>query len=206
MKGCMGKNNKVKYLHIFPDVLFFEPYVDFINKNFNSEDHLFLILTNREKINLRENAKKISKNFKDLSILIRTLYKSEKVILHGLINYQLILILFFQPWLLRKCYWVIFGGDLYFYKFRKKNLKSDIYEITRRFVIKNMNGIISLIKEEYELAQKWYGAKGKYYYSFLYPNGIYKEANLLKVKKSDKKIYIQIGHSADPALNHLKVF
>jgi hypothetical protein len=200
------EKNKVKYLHIFTYVLFIEPYIEFINKNFDSKDHLFLILTNTGKVNLKENVKKISKNLKGLFVLIKTLYSCDKIFLHGLVHYQLVLILFFQPWLLKKCNWVVFGGDLYFYKFRNKNLKSNLYEIARKFVIKNINGIVAFIEEEYELAQKWYGTKAKYYYSFLYPNAIYKEIDLSQVKKDNNKTYIQVGHSADPTLNHLDVF
>ena len=200
------KKNKGKYLHIYTYVLFIEPYVDFINKNFDSKEHLFLILTNTGKVNQRENVKKISRNFKSLLLLIREMYKCEKIFLHGLVHHQLVIILFFQPWLLRKCDWVVFGVDLYEYKFRKKSFKSNLYEAARRFVIKNMNGLIAFIKGDYELAQKWYGVKGKYYYSFLYPNVIYKEFDLSKRNKDEKKTYIQIGNAADPALNHLEVF
>lgn len=200
------KKDKVKYLHIFTYVLFIEPYVNFINKNFDSKEHLFLILTNTGKVNLRENVKKISKNFKSLLSLIREIYRCEKIFLHGLVHYEIVLIFFLQPWLLRKCNWVVLGVDLYQYKFRKKSLKSNSYEVARRFVIKNMNGLIAFVKGDYELAQKRYGAKGKYYYSFLYPNLIYEELDLSKVKKDNEKTYIQVGNSADPALNHLEVF
>jgi len=200
------KKDKVKYLHIFTYVLFIEPYVNFINKNFDSKEHLFLILTNTGKVNLRENVKKISRNFKGLLSLIRELYRCEKIFLHGLIHYEIVLILFAQPWLIRKCNWVVLGVDLYQYKFRKRNFKSNLYEVARRFVIKNINGIVAFIKEDYKLAQKWHGAKGKYYYSFLYPNLVFKELDLSKVKKYNEKTYIQVGNSADPALNHLEVF
>ncbi len=200
------KRNKIKYLHIFTYVLFIEPYVNFINKNFDSKEHLFLILTNSGKVNSRENVKKISRNFKDLLSLIRELYRCEKIFLHGLIDYEIVLIFFLQPWLLKKCNWVVFGVDLYQYKFRKKSFKLNLYEIVRGFVIRNMSGIIAFIKEDYKLAQKWYKVKGKYYYSFLYPNIVYKELDLSKVKRDNEKIYIQVGNSADPALNHLEVF
>lgn len=205
MKEFM-KKDKVKYLHLFTYTLFIKPYVNFIDKNFNSKDHLFLILTNTGKVNLRDNVKKISRNLKGLLLLIREIYKCEKIFLHGLIHYEIVLIFFLQPWLLRKCNWVVLGVDLYWYKLRKKSFKSNLYEVARRFVIKNMNGLMAFVKGDYELAQKWYGAKGKYYYSFLYPNLIYKDLDLLKVKKYNEETYIQVGNSADPALNHLEIF
>jgi hypothetical protein len=199
--------NRVKYLHIFTYTLFIDSYIDFINKNFDSKDHLFLILTDVGNVNDKKNVKKISKNFSSLLILIKEMYKCKKIFLHGLIHYQLLLILFFQPWLLKKCNWVVLGIDLYLYKLRKKSLISDLYEIVRRFIIKNLYGIVAFIKEDYELAKKWYKTKAKHYYSFLYPNPIYREINLPKINnKNNKYIYIQVGNAADPALNHLEVF
>ncbi|MFP4698562.1 MAG: TDP-N-acetylfucosamine:lipid II N-acetylfucosaminyltransferase, partial [Eubacteriales bacterium] len=73
-------------------------------------------------------------------------------------------------------------------------------------LIKNMHGLITHLKGDYELAQKWYGAKGKYYYSFLYPSNLYKKYDLKKGQKSPKKKYIQIGNSACETNNHIEVF
>ncbi|MFC6669724.1 hypothetical protein [Marinobacterium aestuariivivens] len=45
--------------------------------------------------------------------LSKSMWQAEKIILHGLFNSHIFYILAFQPWLLRKCSWVIWGGDLY---------------------------------------------------------------------------------------------
>lgn len=197
----------MKYLHIFPNEKFTEPYIEFINKNFNSKDHLFFIIGKGigTKITLRDNVKKLSKDFKSIICLFKNMYKCEKIFLHGLFFPQIVLILFMQPWLLKKSNWIIWGGDLYYYKFRKKNFKSNIYEYIRRQVINKMGGAITHIKGDYDLAKKWYGLKGKYYYSFMYPSNLYKEINLTDIEKKEK-IYIQVGNSADPSNNHLEVF
>lgn len=191
-------------LHIIPNEKFTEPYIEFVNNNFSEKEHLFIILGKGigNKIKTRTNV--IELLTKDPRILINKIYKSKKIIIHGLFNRNLVLMLFFQPWLLKKCYWVIWGGDLYRYKRERKGFKSHLLEFMRKYVIKNMGGLITHIKGDYELAQEWYGAKGKYYYSFMYPSNLYKEYDMPK-NKSDNKIYIQIGNSADPSNNHTEM-
>src|SRR5690606_18092486 len=109
------------------------------------------------------NVKYIYNNFFGFLRILKYLYTSNKIFIHGFFSGKIVLMLFLQPWLLKKCYWIIWGADLYRYKNRKNTIKSYIYEFVRKFVIKNIGGIITHIKGDYELARKWYGAKGKYY-------------------------------------------
>jgi dTDP-N-acetylfucosamine:lipid II N-acetylfucosaminyltransferase len=198
----------VKYLHLFANEKFTEPYIEFINKNFDSDDHLFMVIGKgiNAKITPRKNVKKVSKDFKSLLLLLIVMLKCKNIYLHGLFIRKVVLLLFMQPWLLKKCNWIVWGGDLYHYEHRKKSLKSNLYEMCRRFVIKNMGALITHIKGDYELGQKWYGAKGKHFYSFMYPSNLFREYDLSKVKKKNTKKYIQVGNSADPTNNHLEVF
>jgi dTDP-N-acetylfucosamine:lipid II N-acetylfucosaminyltransferase len=200
----------LKYLHLIHNDKFTNPYIDFINKNFDANEHLFLIAggVSEEiiKISKRENVITLSKDFTSLFTLINRMYKCEKIFLHGLFNFKIVFLLFLQPWLLKKSNWIVWGGDLYYYKSRNRDIKSDIREYIRTFVIKRMSGLITHIKGDYDLARAWYGVKGKYYYSFLYPSNLYKEYDLSKVEKDNGKKYIQVGNSADPSNNHLEVF
>lgn len=197
----------MKILHIFKNTneKFSAPYIEIINENFDAKEHLFMIQgpDKRTKKMNGDNVKFIEKG--QYIQLIKELYKADKIILHALMSPVVVLILFLQPWLLKKCYWVIWGGDLYYYKFRKGKIKNNIYEMMRRVVIKNMGGIITHIKGDYELAQKRYGAKGKYFYCFMYPSNLYKEYNICQYPQHEE-IIIQIGNSADPTNNHIEIF
>lgn len=198
----------MKHLHIFPNQKFTESFIDFVNKHFDSNDHIFLVIGKGidAKITSRDNVKKISKDLKSLLLLIDKMYKCEKIFLHGLFFKEIVFMLFIQPWLLKKSNWIVWGGDLYWYKDLREGLKLKLYEGFRSIVIRYMGGLITHIKGDYELAQLWYGAKGKYYYSFMYPSNLYKEFDLSKVNKDSEKTYIQVGNSADPTNNHLEVF
>lgn len=114
------------------------------------------------------------------------------------------MLLALHPSLLKKCYWVIWGGDLYQYKFRKQNIKHDIYEAIRAFVIKRIGHFVTYVKGDYELTQQWYGATGQYHECLMYTSNIYKEHTI--PPKTGSVVNILVGNSADPANNHLDVF
>ena len=61
-------NKNIKYLHIMHNDKFIAPYIDYIDKNFDSNEHLFLIIggVSQDKITIpsRKNIKNIMINFK----------------------------------------------------------------------------------------------------------------------------------------------
>lgn len=206
----------MKNIHIFTNdenEKFSMSYIKFIEENFEQHDHSFLIFgTRKQEIisnSSKLNTKYLSRGLLNLPNLIMAMNKSEKIFLHGLFSPYILLALFMQPWLLKKSYWLLWGGDLYYYQFRRKKLKTNIYEWFRKIIFKNIGGLITHIKGDYELAQKWYGAKGKYYYSFLYPSNLYKDLTIGAAEdpgKGKEVRYIQVGNSACSTNNHVEVF
>lgn len=206
----------MKNLHIMHNDKFNKTYIEFINKEFGLKEHVFLFIRGfeSEKIEIPkfenveigiEDGNKIKKLLNWFILFQKKVYKSKKIYLHGLFNPAVIFFLFLQPWLLKKCNWIIWGGDLYSYQTSKLTLKSKFYEFMRAFCTKRFGGLITYLKGDYELAQEWYGAKGKYLECIMYPSNLYKEFDILKVKKDEDKIYIQIGNSADPSNNHIEI-
>lgn len=129
--------------------------------------------------------------------------KAEKIILHGIFDPRLIILLFAQPWLLPKCYWVMLGADLYVYR-DKKNLKWKIKEFFRRPVIRRMGYLVTYIKGDYVLAQKWYGAIGQYYECLMYPSNVFEEFEFSP--RGGATINILVGNSAASSNRHLDAF
>lgn len=190
-------------LHVCVLDKFIPPFVDFVKTHFEFEKHLFIVMGDIKKhpIALRENVIYIE-NVKSL-ILIKALYRSDKIILHGLFDYRAVVLLSLQPWLLKKCYWIMWGGDLYRYQFRRRNLKNNIYEQIRAFVIRRVGHFVTYVKGDYELAQKWYGAKGQWHECFMYPSNLYKDYAV--PPKQGDTINILVGNSADPSNNHVEI-
>jgi len=188
-------------VHLMPLEKFIPPFIDFVNNNFDKSKHIFLIFGDIDKNNkysLKIDASNvifIHKNIKSLIVFEYYIYSSEKIIVHSLFSKYLIGLFYLQPWLLKKIYWVMWGGDFYFPKKQSWMKKK---------VIKRMGHFITYVKGDYTLAQKWYGANGKYHECFMYPSNLYKEYAIKQ--KEHSTINIQVGNSADPTNNHLEVF
>ncbi len=200
---------KRKILHVMGLDKFIPTFIDLLEKQDFFVDHAFFIQGDEKAFptKRRENtffykdyARKISAELD----LIKKLNSAEKIILHSLFDNKVIAILFFQPWLLKKCYWMIWGSDLYTYQLANRNWKWQVKEFFRRPVIKRLGHLITYIEGDVELARKWYGATGKFHECIMYTSNIYHEHAIPAEPRS--AINIQIGNSADPSNNHLEVF
>lgn len=187
-----------------------KPYIKYLQNNFNIDEHEFFLI-NQKKENKLEELKNIYLSGNTIYSLLKYylksiigLQKSRKIILHGLFDPKLLIILFFMPWTLKKCYWIIWGGDLYVFKEGKRNFKWQIREFFRRPVIKNMGCCVSYIKGDFELAQKWYFTKARYLECLMYPSNLFKDYEFSEKNHSD--INILVGNSADSSNNHIEIF
>ncbi|QQK59346.1 TDP-N-acetylfucosamine:lipid II N-acetylfucosaminyltransferase [Shewanella sp. LC6] len=197
-----------KILHIAGCDKFIPPYIQFVNENFNSEEHDFIINSGmasgelQSSSNIYFSGNSTFSKLKHYFHLIIEMHQADKVIVHALFNIKIVQILFFAPWLLKKCCWVIWGGDLYTYQLGKRNKKWQINEFFRRPVIKRIGHLVTYIEGDIALARKWYGATGKYQECLMYTSNLYKEYEVSENKKTS--INIQVGNSADPSNNHIE--
>ncbi|WP_420230514.1 TDP-N-acetylfucosamine:lipid II N-acetylfucosaminyltransferase [Psychrobacter sp. ER1] len=131
------------------------------------------------------------------------MHQADKVILHSLVDISIVKLLFLSPWLLKKCYWVIWGNDLYTYKFDKRNRRWRVREVYRRPVIKKMGYLVTYMQGDINLAREWYGAQGEYKECLMYTSNIYKS---VEIKKSaNSQVSIQLGNSANSTNNHIEI-
>lgn len=198
-----------KILHIAGCDKFIPPFVMFIRDNFEFKQHVFLLnggMSEKELItapNIHFSKNSIFERLKHYLQAIIEMHKAEKIIIHGLFDLKTLVMLFFMPWLLKKCYWVIWGGDLYAYQLEKSNWKRKTIEFFRRPVIKNMGHLVTYIQGDVDLARKWYGAKGEYHECLMYLSNTYKVLDVPSIQSDT--INIQIGNSADPSNNHIEI-
>lgn len=207
-------------LHICnPDKKFILPFIDLINANFDPNSHFFLIYggnkidfptekyTNVEHWSFIWSLRKsFFASWKSVSRFFFLAKNSKKIILHGLFNNNLVILLAFISKFLKKSYWVIWGGDLYFYKFRTRNLFCNFVEFFRRIVIKRLGHFVTHIEGDYEIIKKNYKAKGKLHRCFMYTSNIFETIDFKKHNDQKNPIKVLVGNSADPSNNQLEVF
>jgi len=196
-------------LHIASIEKFIEPFIGFLENNFEDfERHVFFLfddnvhfpVSKRDNIRFAADRKTRVQVYSELIILM---YRADKIILHGLWNIRVVQMLALNQWLLKKCYWVIWGGDLYSYKLAKRDKIWKKYEIYRRFVIKRMGHLVTYIDGDVELARKWYGARGKSHECLMYLSNVFNELEV--PRKKSLTVNIQIGNSADPSNEHFEM-
>lgn len=199
-----------KILHIAGCEKFIPPFIEFVKEHFDFEQHEFHLTGGmaEEQLkfthNVRLYKRSIAGQLKYYLQVIIKMHQAKKVILHGLFDIKWVCILFIMPWLLKKCYWVMWGGDLYVYQLGERNWKWKLREFFRRPVIKKMGFLVNGTPGDIDLAREWYGAKGEHIKCFNYPSNIYKEYDV--PEKQHRGINILVGNSADPSNNHLEVF
>lgn len=188
------------------DTKFVPSFISFIQKNFIKEPHKFIVYGEFDVDSICElhNVDCYQSLLKNILALSKAMTSAKKIFLHGLFCSHLLYLLFLQPWLLKKCHWVIWGGDLYIHASEKKDWRWYKNEFFRRFAIKRIGHLVTYVEGDADLARQWYGATGQYQECLMYPSNLYKECESLH--KENSTINIQVGNSADPSNNHLEVF
>jgi len=200
------KNKKI--VHIMVLDKFIPPYIDFINRYFDKKRHEFIIwgkprfeygLTPEHKVTWIDSKIKVFN-------LLKSLYMSDKIILHGLWKERVIQLLLIQPWLIKKCYWVMWGGDFYF---------PEIHSRQKKILIKNLKHFVTIVEGDYEYIKENYQAGGFLHECFCYPSNAINESilqfakyylNILSKSNINRTINILVGNSATKYNNHLEIF
>lgn len=197
-------------LHVALLDKFIPPFIEFLRQHFDASKHHFWLkgekskyVDNHHPIDHQPNAS-FFKNSLGYLRLIVYLHKSEKVILHSLFDKKTVLLICSMPWLLKKCYWVIWGGDLYAHEDDKKDWRWHRDEWVRRFAVSRIGHFVTHVRGDYELAKKWYGAKGQWHECFMYTSNLYSDYQI--VPEPHDSINILLGNSATVSNNHFDTF
>lgn len=181
------------------------PFIDFVREKVGSNNQFFLSVGDIEKFSYREaeDSKHLVGFFKYLKMAFY-MNCSEKIILHGLLGREIVLVLFLQPWLLKKCYWIMWGADLYSYRKPTRTYKTRVLRYMQGVVFKNVGYLVTGTDGDFQLAKEVYKSKGKFIKCFNYPSNLYKPFNIIKTDKND--LVFQVGNSGDPTNEHEAAF
>lgn len=178
---------------------FIRSYIEFINEHFNIKEHHFFVIGKdygRYNLDGLPHTTIVDKAASVLTFNAR-LYSADKVILHGLWNPKVIRLLNLQPWLVSKCYWMMWGGD--FYNYQQEPL-------AKKKLIKRIRHFITFVKGDFEFVQKHYGAHGSLHECVMYPVSFYEDFYEEQKIRGNETINILVGNSADPSNNHSEIF
>ncbi|GAD02752.1 TDP-N-acetylfucosamine:lipid II N-acetylfucosaminyltransferase [Agarivorans albus] len=213
----------LKHLHIVGNEMkFIKPFIQYVNSNFDAEEHFFLVLNSNKESSVEMAAYKnvkIAKPFDCKNSFLRKLMlvykvpssmvlllwyfnKAKKIYLHGLFDKKVIIFLYVFKSFSNKVYWQMWGGgDLDIPT--KAQSRTLWYRITKK-VKGRFSGYVSYLPGDYKLAQELYGSKGEFFEALMYESNTFNEVELNKL--NDGIVRIQVGNSADSANNHFEIF
>lgn len=196
-------------LHICRMEKFIPPFIQLVESRFGLHHHQFVLfgdharfpVANRKgiyKVKRTPQAKLVAR----LHLTV-AMHRADRIILHGLFNRSVTKLLWLMPWLLKKCYWVMWGDDLYRYQSIADAGRWTFKESVRRRVIRDMGHLVTHIPGDVDLARQWYGATGRFHPCLMYPSNVFRDLEI--PPRQDQRINIQVGNSADPGNNHFEV-
>lgn len=187
-------------------------YIEFVNSEFDPDEHYFIIFETSFKYEYPSNAYSItSRNSKVAYFkLIQQLFKCNKLILHGFFpNSYITRLLTIFPMMTKKTIWVPWGGDFYddletiHYT---KLLKYKIFFYFKKRILKKIPYYATNTTGDYILAKQFYGSQAKHIKCIMYPSNLFKESIKRSTLHKEMSLNILLGNSASYANNHRNCF
>ena len=107
-------------VHLLAPSIYAKDYYSFLNRNFEQYDFTIYCNLNQNKdkfsdiFDSKDYEKDAIKVYSPISLrFLIDMYRSKIIIIHGLFNIWYTFFLVLNPWLLKKCNWLIWGGDIY---------------------------------------------------------------------------------------------
>lgn len=214
----------MKFIHLMRREKFTESVVRFYNQYFNNGEHeiLFVNFSGNSslimpEVNIKQNEIFIEDNFEGKVKLLLYLRKLEcnYLILHSLFLFNGfdIILLFAMPKLMKKLVWIEWGGDLYSWKDKQKNVKYYIKNKINYILRNKLKYIIFIFPPDIDWYKKEFPkSNAKLYYAPYtgYPpvkeyDHYEQTCQLKECVSSGTPIYIQVGHNGMETLNHIAV-
>lgn len=185
-------------LHVIKPDKFLPPFIELVDECFGRGNHKYVFISKESyEYGLRpEHNVEFLHTTDDVFITLHSyMKKARKIMLHGLWREEVNTLLYFNQELLRKCYWLMWGGDFYFPE-KHSQIKKEI--------IKKIGQLVTYIPGDIKYVRNEYQAEGKYLQCLMYPSNTYKNSGAI-LGKVKEELTVLVGNSADPSNNHFEV-
>lgn len=192
-------------LHVSDLDKFIPPFIDLVRAEFPGSKNFFYIIDEGTRYSEIAGTDSVLQQPRNISYLRLLLYMliAKRVVLHSL-HSQVAILLAMTPWLPKKCYWVIWGGDLYRYRRPRVGLRDRLIELARRVTIRRLGHLVTYVPGDVELARRWYGARGRHIECLMYPSNLYKALQVPERRATQRTLLV--GNSATPSNRHEYAF
>lgn len=192
-------------LHVSDLDKFIPPFIDLVRDEFPCSRNFFYVVGEGKIYSELAGTDSVLQKPRKASYwrLLLHMMIARRVVLHSL-HSQVAVLLAMNPWLPKKCYWMIWGGDLYRYQRPAVGLRGRLVEMSRRLTIRRLGNLVTYVPGDVELARGWYGARGRHIECLMYPSNLYKALQVPERRAAKRTLLV--GNSATPSNRHEYVF
>ena len=206
-------------VHLLAPSVYCKDYYSFLIRNFRDDE--FAVFCNaKPNSELFKNAfdeedlkKNIIPVYQPISwSFLKYMFKCDGIVIHGMFNIWYTAFLTVNPWLLKKCNWVVWGGDLYPQSFKESKVKSWLRSKLKKSVASRIGFLTTVADSDLLAAKELYGFRGihlktKYPTPLTRPGNYEMLAEMKTIRDSRKGIQhinIMIGNSATRTNQHFE--
>jgi hypothetical protein len=214
------KRSPRPFTHLMFPSFFGGYFIEFINKEFNENEHVFYIVNMPYLKNPPNSIPEASnvhtvEGFAQHVKLIIHLLKAKTIFFHSL-NHRVLIYLASIPGIAKKSHWLGWGADITRFKRKpsiklKRRLKSYLpildFFLFKRAVSK-FKAFHNYRTTDFVLVKEQYGFKGRCYENFIYPSNTKWEAFASKTASHlpEKNLSVMVGHAVTPHIEHIDTF
>jgi len=202
-------------VHIIEKGAYAKDFTRFVEREYQELVQYVFVINREEKVDSIsfEGGCQTEINLNHLEIFTKYSRKADRIIIHGLFDFELFLWIWRHPFLWKKMVLSIWGGELYIHQEiwgnHKTKIRSKVFDLFRGATFRRFHLFLNDMEEDFPLLKKWYGVSGRSIH-VIYPPSIPKElleSIIAYKKKRDERAHITIllGNSATPSNQHIEV-
>jgi len=188
-------------LHVMILEKFLPPFIDFVDEYFGRDNHHYVFITSEKYaygLTKEHNVEFLYTDDDIFITLFAQMQKAQKIILHGLWRDKVDVLLYSHQELLKKCYWVMWGGDFYF---------PETKSLMKKEIIRNIGHCIPVNYGDYLYIKEHYASGAIYHECLNYPRSILiRNKDFISERNNDKVKKVLVGNSATQTNFHFEIF
>jgi hypothetical protein len=194
----------IRYVHMMFNQMYVSSFIEFVNVEFSAEEHCFVIFKGFPHHRLsppsQKNAYLVDSNTL-VPVLDQVMASAQKVLIHGLFHGEILDYFLDHPAYLQRCYWSIWGGDVY-----QEAARPEWFLKKKRRFAQAIRGFIVGPNGDFDFVKALYGLEEKRCFHAIYVNPLGKKVlephrpAAPVARDPGKPVVVQINNSADPSI------
>jgi len=191
-------------LHICLDEKITRGDIHFVRHFFPTENHPFLIFGHAWGFDYSgyENVEQVNNDFSGLRAMAAAIKKADRVHLHGLVYWKVVVLLALRSDLAAKCNWIIWGDDMYTLARKKKSIPGKLHTHLRKRAVEKFYSVATNVSGDWRVLERILQKKIRFFQLGFSAGALGNVQVSTGQKAPGEPVNILLGNSATPTNCH----